>query len=154
METLKIDNDTRGKIFAAYWGADIHITTNIEGNAVVEKMNWTHIEDLTSLYAEDFAFQLLLRPLEAMTDEEAQVICKILGLQFSNTDENFFFDLSGLAEYLTELLNGVNRFEDKYTLNQMVELIDYLRSIGINIGYGKYSAQDLIDAGLVKLINQ
>ena len=90
--------------------------------------------------------QLCLIPISSITSEQAHQICRILNLQYSDTDESFFFDLNGLKDYLIQQFNGYNRFEDKYDFQTILRLIDYCRSESIDIGYG--SIPSLIKADM------
>lgn len=70
--------------------------------------------------------KLILTPLTEMTDADAIEVAKILDVQYSNTNEDYWFDLAGLAEHLQETLSGSDN--TMYEVSNIMSLIDYLRS--------------------------
>lgn len=94
--------------------------------------------------------KLILTPLSKISDEDAVEVAKILGLSYSDTDENYYLDLAGMREYLSELFDGVNRFQDSYTFDKISKLIHYCQSHSIDIGhgYGSNHIPSLIAAGV------
>lgn len=94
--------------------------------------------------------QLILTPLDKISDEDAVEVAKILDLNYSNTNDDYYLDLAGMQEYLSELFDGVNRFQDSYTFDKISKLIHYCQSHSIDIGhgYGDNHIPNLIAAGV------
>lgn len=86
-------------------------------------------------------FQLILTPIDKINDEDAVEVAKMLDLQYSNTDDNYFLDLTGMADYLSEMYSNENRFGDRATFWQVRNVSDYLLS-------RNYDLYSLIAAGV------
>ena len=149
---MQITNEVRDRIYANYLGCRIKIdypSSNYPQYTMVDKKFLLSLQDKNEGLSSHYKYnKLLLTPLSKITDEHAIEVCKILELQFSNTDENYFFDLAGVADYLVEMFRDENRFGDAYTFFKTTQVIDIMRSFGYNCGYGPYTPEQLITANL------
>ena len=133
---MNITNEERARIFAAYWGAEVFYEYNYDGKHQSTSSVLSVLMD-----NDDAKGQLLLKDLSQISDEDAIEVAKIIGCKQCGKD--------GISELIPHLLY-VMRNGDLIKGEVMVKVIDYLRSNSYNLGFGKYSAQDLIDAGIVK----
>ena len=89
--------------------------------------------------------QLLLKPLSSISDEDKQVICKILDLEYSEDTtygfENFFISNQKIESYPSD---------DSVDFD--LECYDYLRSKGYALPWMGLSVQEIVEAEWIKLI--
>lgn len=170
----QITTSERIRIFATYWGAKVQVekldNKVFTLHSICEdgylrlitkeaKLTWLPCIDCS----------LLLRNISALTDAEAIEVAKIATNRMIEglTTEDFIIErienASASIRFVDNLFEVCNigfdgnclvYYDEKYPKiekrhNGQVRIIDYLRSISINIGYSTHSAQDLIDAGIV-----
>lgn len=83
---------------------------------------------------------LELKPLSAITDEDALEVARILDINHS-----------GAVEDVKEWLNdghGFSRIKHKW---ECLEIFDYLRSLGYLLPFRQFSTQQLLDMGWAKI---
>lgn len=143
-------------IAASYFGAEVKVNGYYNNDSTPKEIvgTMTHV-GLMSIGTGGGQYsysqcQLILTPLDKISDEDAVEVAKILDLNYSDTDENYYLDLVGMREYLSELFDGVNRFQDSYTFDKISKLIHYCQSHTIDIGhgYGDNHIPSLIAAGV------
>lgn len=134
---MTIPTKDKIQIFAAYWGA------NIKHPCDRASFKLLGLKTITDLVTENNC-QLILKPLSGISDEDAKEICGMYGYECSNW---------GIFLGVSTLDNMVIKFEfynHRVKIAMTIHAYDFIRSKGYNIGYGSYSPQDLIDAGIVK----
>jgi len=146
----QISATDRARIFAAYWGAKV-VQIQSDGDRLPLVVDW---EFMSSLNDSDTDEYLLLTPVERITDEDATRIMEIrhksnyssCAVSVTHFEKEYFCVVAISFE------GKVLSIERIYFNNPLItiEEIDYLRSRSYNIGYGKYSAADLVAAGVVK----
>lgn len=96
---------------------------------------------------------LSLHCLSSITDEEAIECCRIMDVDGNNAFESeAHFDLASATDWLESLFtHPAGYYIDGYTGNQLLSLIDYLRSIGILIPFRTYSIEEIIGLGWAKV---
>ncbi len=158
-------NEERCRIFAAYWGAKV---------AYMQQYNDPYtLAGLTpyEVWIGGFSVgydncQLLLKPLNSISDEHAIEIYKMHNPYFSIKDlieinnyedgwrmsysgEDFKMDIKIDCEKMEfEMIKWDE--ESGYTTTFNLQITDYLRNKGYNIGYAQYTPQQLIDLKIVK----
>jgi len=132
---MNITNEERARIFAAYYDAPVYYQYYYGGEPK------ERIPVLSVLMDNDEGVgKLILKPLEQITDKDAMDVAKMCGGTSVRVDGNFMQIIKyGSLLIVYYILNG----------NIPVWLIDKLRKMNYNIGYGSHSAQDLIDLGIV-----
>lgn len=134
---MEITPEQKAKVFAQYLG---HKCTTPHGWTTVDcvcidGINLTH-ED--PIYFYEFNTKLLLRPLSAITDEDAIEVGKIQ-----------FYDCS-----LEEAKKWLNRNSTNYSFSNghlNLYIYQYLQSKGYALPYLQYSVEDLVKAGIYQL---
>ena len=128
-----IPQETKAKIFALYWGQKVLVVTNVPEKQTVGRSGW-------NLAHPDF--YLALKPLSAISDEDAKEIGKILEYR---KDEMLLIGRSvaiGFEHNFVE--KGCN----------VLEVADFLRSRGYALPAYGYSVDDLVNEGVFKLTDK
>ena len=107
-----------------YFGCDIYLTSNLEGNPVYEKLtirNLQHIhemaeEDLQD-YPEEKLTKLILRPLSDMTHEEFN---EIFGSNFG--DKYSLAKIDQISESLNGLFFYLSQYANHNTIPQLLSM--------------------------------
>jgi len=130
------------RIFAAYWGAEV---TGFFNSEFVTGFLNSGFVDADFIKSASRAHQLLLKNLADISDEDAKEIAEMLG-----------YDCSKWGQIRKAYIIGSTLkliFENHVIKCSLcIPIIDFLRSKSYNCGYGIYSPQDLVDAGVVKII--
>lgn len=143
-QTEKPTTEERIRIFAAYWGANVEIKSKPNSNAVWLASDTYKNSSLVlqAIELDRADLTLLLHPLSSITEEHAIECGRICGVIDADCPGE---DLSYWGAYTCR----------KYLIPmdiRKIELSDKLREWGYNIGFGKYSASDLVEMGIVKYI--
>lgn len=116
-----LTNELKAKFFALYWGQDV----------MVKSMSFAY---------------LLLKPLSAITDEDAIEVAIIAGNSSYTDDRRAYNGRLLLQEFLRRQCNVYG--ED------WLKLFDYLRSRGYALPYMGISVEQQVEAGWIKLIEK
>lgn len=127
----QIPQEELPRIFAVYWGSEHSrfVLCATFTNTIGPTTHWDYLDGC----------QILLTPLDKITDEDAIEVAKIV---------------YGEASHYANIFEGKELITASNTLIQIadyVEITDFLRSKSYNIGYGSYSPAQLIETGVVKL---
>jgi hypothetical protein len=160
----EINNQSKVKFFALYWGQ------------LVMQGSWRNA--LEALYPITFDsigkchnYHLRLKPLSAISDEDAIEVAKI-ALGFSKITKNieittttdrrfgFSFWLNNEVEYMIDFNNLYNptlialtrKTADNEYLHNACNISDYLRSKGYALPWMGLSVEEMVEAGWIKLI--
>jgi len=137
----EITPEVRERIFALYWGQRIAMYKTDQ--SIKFRIGASNF-DLKN------AASIELRSLADITDEEAKEVARILDVSYSNHSySSAFFDLVGLADWLAEMIS--NNEMVCHSLELLIQLIDYLRSIGIALPAFGFTVDELVEAGVFKI---
>lgn len=95
---------------------------------------------LSSFYSHG---HLLLKPLSAITDEDAIEVCEIFGAYYPSVE-------NGRAIVMN--IDESDELESIVAI-RYIEIIDYLRSRGYLLPFRQYTTQQLLDMGWAKIKN-
>lgn len=151
METTKntpaaIDYKTMIKVFMQYWGQKFIYTAGnecellIRGCSLVNGIYVFVIEQQSTLWPIGGCV-IELKPLGEISKEDRAKVVEILQIK----------DVVNITvgAFLQELLKSeYNTYRADFTL----QAIDFLRSRGYALPYGEYSVEQLVEAGIYKLI--
>lgn len=145
----EITNEELKRIFSAH--IDCNVST-CEGvfklHGISGSMLCAEVSHEQYGYYEYSRSQLILKPLSAISDEDILAVANILYDGVSDRIANkigYMYQLAASKEFAQKLM------ETSLTGLKQTQLIDLLRAKGYNMGYGKYTPQDLIDAGIVAM---
>lgn len=166
---MKIEENELPAIFAAYFGGTANTSDGIgkvhgvNADCIYVKYAPLEYGDIT-MGSYDYAdCKLILTRLSDISDDDAVqagVIASVHMPLITRTDHAIILDgdngKSGkyrkhrsLKIYFT--FSNTKVIEDKFeVIEYCLPIADFLRSKSYNLGYGKYSPQDLIDAGVVE----
>lgn len=120
-----ITSDIKAKIFAQYLGCKM-----LHNSATRPE----HIYEIN--YSDDYSkYELLLKPLSEISDEDLDIISEILGVIYPKNFVNSIIENSNYAVNSTLCINT----------------IQYLQSKGYALPYLDYSVDDLVELGVYKL---
>ncbi len=150
MET--ITNEERLQIFHAYNGAKVLHTEygdrpiiGISSNGYIQLGGANHTYSVSNSDC-----QLLLKNLQSISDVDARLCASIL--EYSREQLNTF-DTGEFLLHLEDIMNvNGGLYSDCVSGKILISLFDTLRSLGYNIGHGKYSPAELVEARIVKEI--
>jgi len=153
---VQIPAEDRVRIFHAYNEADVQWEVTPDGTI----HNYTSVEywgNGLGLSLRSLPCKILLNYLTSITDEHAIEVAKIAKL-FNRTCLEYIGCASdnylSIGKYITSEIT-INYFDFVLSPKVLLKIFDYLRSKSYNVGYGSYSAQDLIDAGIaVYVVNK
>ncbi|MCF0070263.1 hypothetical protein LZD49_07255 [Dyadobacter sp. CY261] len=133
---IQLNDSLRSRFFAQYINT---CYCGDHGENFIEE--WKESTFISFIEAEQEQAFLFLRSIEAITDEEAIEVAKII-----NGDSDYWYAPANGRNAIAEL---------EWTWpspKTMGELNDYLRSIGVALPYLGHSVADLEAAGWIKLI--
>ena len=137
-----ISNETKARYFAMYLGTSVQSVKEptIDGllTGVDDDDIFIAFEADSTLCFEVSEYTLLLRPMRSLTEEEKSIIETIEGL-----DEDSYISFATMT---------YNKSDGSYIRPFLLQSYQYLQSIGIALPYMEYSVQDLVEAGVIKLI--
>lgn len=135
----EINNENKAKFFAMYWGQIVFV------NPILSEKPVPNIWVFDGLNTEDFDGEYLeLKPLSAITDEDAEEIGFEFNVPSKDVELKFHFDNYDThweAKHKGMLKEG----------NLLLEDTDYLRSRGYALPWMGLSVEELIEAGWIKL---
>lgn len=94
----------------------------------------------------DSGCQLLLRPIESISEALADELSTILGISYSEDDESAEYDLTGFKELLKDFF--FDNMAGMFSLIEAEQAISILRREGYNL---PYLGKSLVSEGVVKL---
>ncbi|MES2287667.1 MAG: hypothetical protein V4547_18370 [Bacteroidota bacterium] len=131
-----ITNEIKARIFAQYLGQPIGLTTVSKESLKYFK---TTPSTINLIFEQNQDFKdvwLILKPLSAITDEDANKIVQLSG-GFTYRIESQHFDVWMKAHSIY--------------LKECIAITQYLQSKGYALPYMEYSVEDLVKAGIYKL---
>ncbi len=176
----KITNEELVKIYFAYYGSKVShpcdgapfyfkgvktTTDNVEQPLPVLYGDWSGGTN-PNLSCESYTnwedCTLLLSALSSITDDECIEVAKIPS-RLTNIDYEgaATSEIIDMLQYLfsTKYMGSTVDYEYQSDMISLVEcgaiipMTDYLRSRSYNVGYGKYSPNDLVETGMVRIID-
>ena len=135
---MEITIDIKAQIVYSYYGAN-YVYKN-EFGTFGEKVNREDYHLNKNIANE--TFRLKLKPLSAITDKDAIEVAMIL----KPNDEHTHNPDYGKG-YIKELFNGV-----MYTVDKSIKVYQFIKSKGYALPYMDYSVEDLVQAGIYKLV--
>jgi len=137
MENTK---ENKGKFFAQYWGQQVLC---FEGRAYSHKgmtVGRTIKPEIGTYYIE-------LKPLSAITDEDAVEILKICEFTLGNLQDDDFRFMSDVKNWVESVFS----FTHNYTTSNCLWASDFLRSRGYALPYNGLSVENQISYGWVRI---
>lgn len=148
METISKEIITQ--IRANYLGSDFYMLIN-DGYYKVEKLT---IGILTLFNKEDY---LSLKPLSSISDEDA-IECLKIKNKHSNSMPFVKIKLKERHNHSIQFICSYHKFSDNVEFLNLydftVPVYQYLQSKGYALPYMEYSVDDLVQAGIYKLIDK
>lgn len=133
---MKLTNELKAKFFALYWGQ--RVLNHKEVNRLYRVVNLLELKN--------DVWEAHLKPLSAITDEDAIEVAIIAGNSSYTDDRRAYNGRLLLQEFLRRQCNVYG--ED------WLKLFDYLRSRGYALPYMGISVEQQVEAGWVKLIEK
>ena len=137
MMKAEINNENKAKFFAMYWGQRVFVNPILSEKPVAN--TWVfddmNTEDLNDEYLE-------LKPLSAITEEDAIQVSKIWGSKVGSKI---------IGRSIVSRLTG-NHHQIEMEFRCVIPVVDFLRSKGYALPWMGLSVEELIEAGWVKLI--
>jgi hypothetical protein len=157
----------RAKIFAANLGADMLVAPhNIEGKPVFSLVTSDIINDLMQEDADVYPYKLALIPLSKISNEHAIAAAKIVvqdldketldAMQVTCRDAEsaktvFLGDnLKFVIDYSREFFLVGQIIHGNYSILNIVEVMDYLRDMGYDLGHGSIKSLIAADYAIEK----
>lgn len=159
----------RAKIFAANFGADmLLIPQDGESKPIFSKVTLNIIENLTGDFADEYPYyKLALIPLSKISNEHAMAAVKIVvrdldketldGMQATCSDDESA-KIVFIGDYLKFVIDYSREFflvsqfapHRNYSILNIVEVMDYLRDMGYDLGHGNIKSLIAADYAIEK----
>jgi hypothetical protein len=140
MEIFLNNIENKAKFFALYWGQEV---LNIPRTGQLWNVFGFEDEEGKSVTGESF---LELKPLSAITDEDAVELAKIMGMQ---EETEYVFIGKILAN---NVFDNSDEMSETTIYNMHCQAIDYLRLRGYAVQWYDLTVEEQVSRGWVKLV--
>lgn len=131
---------------------------SIDEKGVIISYNITYGDNIFAIRTESgsaYSYEykkltLLKRSLSSLTDKEAKEISEFTIMDYNPADDpEYFYDLESLIEEINDVISGNSNLFS----NEVIYLYQYLHFKGFALPFLDWTADELIDQGVYKIID-